>query len=71
MVTLPAQRALCAIAQKRPNQLVPAIEAFYRALWVDGNAKIGQPEGFGPVLEKVLGQSGAQEILQAVRVLAY
>ncbi|KAK1142797.1 hypothetical protein N8T08_007231 [Aspergillus melleus] len=69
--TLTTQRALCAISEKRPDQLAPAIEALYRALWLDGVSKIGQPEGFGPVLEQVLGQADTQEILQAVRVLAY
>jgi 2-hydroxychromene-2-carboxylate isomerase len=65
-LTLGTQRALCAISQKLPNKLVPTIEALYHSFWVQGNAKIGQPEGFGPVLESVLGPSDAQEILKAV-----
>lgn len=65
-LTLGTQRALCAITQKQPNKLVPIIEALYHSFWVQGNAQIGKPEGFGPVLESVLGKNGAQEILTAV-----
>lgn len=65
-MTLAAQRALCAISLKAPDSLVPAVDAFYRSMWVDGNAKIGQPEGFMPVLENLLGKDKAQEILAAV-----
>ena len=65
-LTLGNQRVLCVVSQKSPGKLVPVMEAFYHSLWVDGNAKIGQPEEFTPILEGVLGKSGAQEILQAV-----
>ncbi|KAF9888736.1 hypothetical protein FE257_008311 [Aspergillus nanangensis] len=65
-LTLSTQRALCAISQKLPNKLAPTIDALYHSLWVEGNAKIGQPEGFAPVLEKALGSTDAQEILQAM-----
>ncbi|EAW10254.1 putative 2-hydroxychromene-2-carboxylate isomerase [Aspergillus clavatus NRRL 1] len=65
-LTLTVQRALCAVSQQTPNKLIPTIEALYHSFWVNGNAKIGQPEGFGPVLEKVLGREGAEEVLQAV-----
>lgn len=66
-LTLAAQRVLSAISLKSPEKLVPAIDTFYRSFWVDGNAKIGQPEGFVPVLEGLLGKNGAEEILKAVR----
>ncbi|KAI9042710.1 putative 2-hydroxychromene-2-carboxylate isomerase [Aspergillus affinis] len=66
VLTLTTQRALCAISEKRPDQLAPVIEALYRAFWLDRDSKIGQPEGFGPVLEKVLGQAETQDILQAI-----
>ncbi|KAG2420782.1 hypothetical protein HFD88_000396 [Aspergillus terreus] len=65
-LTLGTQRALCAISQKLPHKLVPTIEALYYSFWVQGNAKIGQPEGFGPVLESVLGPTDAQEVLKAI-----
>ncbi|KAL4890955.1 thioredoxin-like protein [Aspergillus ambiguus] len=65
-LTLGTQRALCAISQKLPNKLVPTVEALYHSFWAQGNAKIGQPEGFAPVLEKVLGKTDAQEILSAM-----
>ncbi|PKY02099.1 putative 2-hydroxychromene-2-carboxylate isomerase [Aspergillus campestris IBT 28561] len=64
-MTLAPQRALCAISQKKPDQLAPAIGALYHSFWTEGNAKIGQVEGFQPVLEKVLGKDGTQEILAA------
>ena len=66
-LTLAAQRVLSAISLKSPEKLVPAIDTFYRSFWVDGNAKIGQPEGFVPVLEGLVGKNGAEEILKAVR----
>jgi 2-hydroxychromene-2-carboxylate isomerase len=65
-MTLAAQRALCAISLKALDSLVPAVDVFYRSMWVDGNAKMGQPEGFMPVLENLLGKDKAQEILAAV-----
>lgn len=68
-MTLAVQRVLCAISIKAPEKLVPATEAFYRAIWVEGNAKVGQPEGFVPVLEGLVGKNSAQEILAAVCLL--
>lgn len=64
--TLGVQRALCAISHKSPAKLPSVIEALYRSFWVTGNPKIGEPEGFTPVLESVLGKQDAQEILAAV-----
>ena len=66
-LTVAPQRALCAISQKAPERFVPAVEALFQSYWVEANSQIGQPEGFGPVLEKVLGKEGAQQILNAVR----
>ncbi|KAB8239719.1 putative 2-hydroxychromene-2-carboxylate isomerase [Aspergillus alliaceus] len=65
-LTLATGRALCAVSLKSPGKLVSTIEAFYDSFWVQGNAKIGQVEGFTPVLEKVFGKDGAQEILGAM-----
>lgn len=64
--TLDVQRALCAISEKYPEQLAPAIESLYYAFWVDGNSKVGHPEIFGPILEKVLGKEKTHEIVKAV-----
>jgi 2-hydroxychromene-2-carboxylate isomerase len=66
-VTLATERALCAVSLKSPGKLVSTIEALYYSFWVQGNTKIGQVEGFSPVLESVFGKDGAQEILQVVR----
>lgn len=64
--TLGVQRALCALSLKAPAKLPAAIEALYRSFWVDGNSKIGEPEGFTPVFESVLGKQETQELLSAV-----
>jgi 2-hydroxychromene-2-carboxylate isomerase len=46
---------------------MPAVlEALYRAFWVERNSKVGEPEGFAPVLESVLGKQGTEEVLSAV-----
>lgn len=66
-LTLAVQRVLCAISLNSPEKLVPATDALYRSFWVDGNSKIGQPEGFIPVLEGVLGKNAAEEVLKTVR----
>lgn len=65
-MTLGAQRALCAISQKFPDKLTPAIDSLYRGFWIDGNSKTGQPEGFVPILERVMGKNETQEIVKAV-----
>lgn len=68
--TLGVQRALCALVQQEPGQLAHCVDALYRALWVDGNSKIGQPEGFMPVLQTALGSERAQQLLAAVGSLS-
>lgn len=65
-MTLGAQRALCAISQKFPDKLTPAIDGLYRGFWIEGDSKVGQPEGFVPILESVLGKNKTQEISKAV-----
>ena len=67
--TLGAQRALCVISQKFPDKLVPAVESLYSAFWLDGNSKIGSPETFVPILERVLGKKETGEILTAVSAI--
>lgn len=64
--TLGVQRALAALAQKAPEQLVPCVEGVYHALWVENQANVGRPEGFAPILAKVLGKEGAEELVKAV-----
>lgn len=64
-LTLGVQRALCAISLRSPTKLTDAVDALYRSFWVDSNTAIGNPEGFMPVLEKVLGKEGADEVLKA------
>lgn len=65
-LTLGVQRALCAISLRSPTKLTDAVDALYRSFWVDSNTAIGNPEGFMPVLEKVLGKEGADKVLKAV-----
>lgn len=64
--TLGVQRALCALSQKAPEKLPSVMEALFQSMWVDRNSRIGEPEGFTPVLESVLGKGVTQEVLQAV-----
>jgi len=65
-LTLGVQRALCAISQRYPEKLVPAVASVYYAFWADGNSKVIQPEIFGPILEKVLGKEKTHEIIKDV-----
>lgn len=68
-VTLEAQRALCAISQKFPDKLVPALESLYSAFWLDGDSKVSNPETFVPILERVLGKKEMGEIVTAVSAI--
>jgi 2-hydroxychromene-2-carboxylate isomerase len=64
--TLAVQRALCVVSQKAPAKLPSVIEALYHSFWVQSNSKIGEPAGFTPVLESVLGEQATQDILSSV-----
>lgn len=64
--TLAVQRALCVVSQKAPAKLPSVIEMLYHSFWVQSNSKIGEPAGFTPVLERVLGEQATQDILSAV-----
>lgn len=64
--TLAVQRAMCAVSQKSPEKVESVVDALYRSFWVERNSKIGEPEGFTPILESVLGKQEAQEVLSAV-----
>ncbi|KAJ5610506.1 hypothetical protein N7510_007225 [Penicillium lagena] len=64
--TLAVQRAMCAVSQKSPAEVESVLDALYRSFWVERNSKIGEPEGFTPVLEGVLGKQVAQDVLSAM-----
>ncbi|KAJ5949179.1 2-hydroxychromene-2-carboxylate isomerase [Penicillium verhagenii] len=64
--TLPVQRALCVIAQKAPASLPSVIDALYCSIWIDRNSKVGEPEGFTPILETLLGKQATHEVLSAM-----
>lgn len=64
--TLGVQRALCTVSLLFPSKLAPCLDALYQAYWVDGITKIGEPEVFMPVLQKVLGDEMSKEILKTV-----
>jgi 2-hydroxychromene-2-carboxylate isomerase len=64
--TLAVQRALCVVSQKTPAKLPSVIEALYHSFWVQSNSKIGEPAGFAPVIESVLGQEDTKNVLSAV-----
>lgn len=65
------QRALCAVSTLHPQKLTPCIDALYEALWVKGaGAPMEKPEGFGPILEQVLGRDAGTEVIQKVSFLS-
>ncbi|GLI78936.1 hypothetical protein PoHVEF18_007258 [Penicillium ochrochloron] len=64
--TLAVQRALCVVSQKTPAKLPSVIEALYHSFWVQSNSKIGEPAGFAPVIESVLGQEDTKDVLSAM-----
>lgn len=64
--TLYVQRALCAISQRNPAQLADVIGALFHAFWAEGNTTVGEPEGFTPLLEGILGKEETQQVLVAV-----
>lgn len=65
-MTLAAQRALCAVSQLFPDKLPESLEALFNVFWREGNIKVGKPEVFDPILERVLGKDGKAEITVAV-----
>ncbi|CAG8090075.1 unnamed protein product [Penicillium salamii] len=64
--TLYVQRALCAISQRNPAQLADVIGALFHAFWAEGNTTVGEPEGFTPLLEGILGKEETQQVLVAM-----
>ncbi len=59
------QRILCAISLVAPEKLSDALSALYRAFWVERKA-IVQSDVVQSVLEEVLGEKLAKQILEAV-----
>jgi 2-hydroxychromene-2-carboxylate isomerase len=64
VLTLTTMRALCYVQMKYPDQLVGCIDALYDSFWVQANSSVGKPEGFGPVLERVMGKEKAEEAVK-------
>ncbi|KAI1964816.1 hypothetical protein LOZ58_001506 [Ophidiomyces ophidiicola] len=62
IMTLAVQRALCAVVSEVPNKLAPCLDALYHSLWVESNSEVGKPEGFVPVLSRVLGNETAEKM---------
>ncbi|KAL4984331.1 thioredoxin-like protein [Aspergillus falconensis] len=63
--TIAVQRALTAISQQAPDQLIPATEAVWQEFWVKGVSKATEPEVFVPNIEKILGSSQTKAVMEA------
>ena len=61
VLTLTTMRAMCYVQLKYPDQLIACLDALYESFWVQTNSMVGKPEGFGPILEKVLGKEKSDE----------
>ncbi|KAJ5860861.1 uncharacterized protein N7529_008171 [Penicillium soppii] len=64
--TISVQRALCAISQRTPDKLAEVINAIFESFWVNGNTTVGEPEGFAPLIESVLGKQETDEVISAM-----
>ena len=64
--TLSVQRALCAVSQRTPEKLAEVISVIFQSFWADGNTTVGEPEGFAPLIESVLGKQETGEVVSAV-----
>lgn len=65
-MTIATQRALCYISAQHPTHLVPSIDALYASMWANGDGSVGKPEGFGPVLAKVLPKEVLDDVMKNV-----
>ena len=62
------QRAITAVSNRCPHKLGPVFDAFYHALWVDGNKGHAEnPENMVKVLASVMGENDAKIMMEAVR----
>lgn len=64
--TVNTQRALCYIASHHPASLVPAIDALYRAFWIESKT-IGKVEVIEAVLEPVVGREKVKAVVEGVK----
>lgn len=62
--TVATQRALCFVEKEQPEKLTQAIDALYKAFWVDGKGPIAKPEVIGEALEPVFGKEGVKKVLE-------
>ncbi|KAI9877500.1 MAG: hypothetical protein M1830_003761 [Pleopsidium flavum] len=61
--TLGIQRVLCALVLMAPDKILETLSALYQAFWVDRKA-IQKPAHLLPVLERVLGEKMAKEVME-------
>lgn len=61
-LTLQTMRAVCAISLFHPEKLADSYAALYEKFWVELEP-ISKPEVFVPVLQRVLGETDAKEVL--------
>jgi 2-hydroxychromene-2-carboxylate isomerase len=64
-VTIVPDRALCYVESKHPEKLQDAIQALYKAFWVETKT-ISDPKVVAGALESALGKALAEEIMAAV-----
>lgn len=62
--TVQTQRTLCYIEETQPGKLPEAIDALYKAFWVDGKTPIAKPDVITEALTPVFGKEGVQEIMK-------
>ena len=63
-LTLSTMRSISALSISQPDKVVPAFDALYNSFWVDNNYNVGKPEGYGPVLEALLGKEQAADVMK-------
>ncbi|KAF1982388.1 HCCA isomerase/glutathione S-transferase kappa [Aulographum hederae CBS 113979] len=62
-MTLPTQRALCALSLHNPGKLAAAMEALFSALWVE-HKPVQSAETLSSVLAGVLGKNEAKTVME-------
>lgn len=60
------QRALCALTLIAPEKLPETLDAVYKAFWVERKT-IQKPATLTPILEEVLGEKLAKDVMEKVR----
>lgn len=64
--TVNTQRALIYISLKQPENLVTALDALYKAFWVERKT-IGKVEVIAEALGPVLGEQGTKAVLEGIK----